>query len=99
MKIIIFIVALAFLVACAAPSTLKFNDKGKLTDAQNYIIADQKAVYTPNIPDNWFTSAMKQMLDAVGPYLGMFKEFFGGGKTVISPVSPVPAPPAPRPYP
>ena len=98
MKTIIFIVALAFLVACANPSTITFDSKGRVTTATNYIIADPTRVCTPNIPDNWFTSAMKQMLDAVGPYLGMFSQFFTG-KAVI-PTSSIPTPqPAPRPYP
>lgn len=97
MKILTILIFLAFLAACAAPSTLTFSKDGKVTSAANYTITTKDGAYVPYIPDNWFTSAMKQMLETIGPYLAMFKEFFGG-----QPFTPTPAPtpaPAPRPYP
>lgn len=84
MKLIILLILVAvFVLGCATPSTITFNEKGKVTSASNYTITEKNAAYVPYIPDNWFTSAMKQMMEAIAPYLGAFTDFFGGGKAII----------------
>jgi hypothetical protein len=100
MKETIFIICLGMLVACAAPSTITFKN-GKVETASNYSISNKDGAYVPNIPDNWFTSAMKQIFDSIGPFLGPFVEFFGG-KAVVPSITPTPTPvptPAPAPVP
>jgi hypothetical protein len=96
---IIILLALGFLIVwgCAAPSTISFKD-GKPTHASNYTIKDPSgAAYVPNIPDNWFTSAMKQVFDSLGPFVDYFK----GTVSPIASVAPTPtsAPVSVRPYP
>ena len=97
MKLASVILITLFIVGCAPPSTIVFDSNKKVTTVTNYIIADGPSVYTPNIPDNWFTSAWKQALDSVGPYIGIYKELIGGVKLPVT-TPPVVTPPV-RPYP
>jgi hypothetical protein len=70
---------LLFSFGCAAPSTITFKPDGVIF-ASNYTIKEVvkngavvNRAYVPNIPDNWFTSAMKQVFESMGPFLDYFK--------------------------
>ena len=99
MKRLLFIVLALFIWGCAPPSTIKYYPNGAPQEATNYTVTGPGTAQVPFIADNWFTGAMKSILDGLGPYLNAFSSYFGG-KTVVPTPTPTPAPtPTPTPTP